>query len=88
LSFPAEPPSGRTAELLPIGDIVICASVVAREARQQRKSLRAHWAHMVIHGALHLQGYDHERPRDAMVMEARERSLLADLGFADPYSIE
>jgi probable rRNA maturation factor len=88
LSFPAEPPLGRTAELLPIGDIVICASVVAREAREQGKPLRAHWAHMVVHGALHLQGYDHEKAHEATVMEARERSLLADLGFPDPYSIE
>lgn len=88
LSFPAEPPAGRTAELLPIGDIVICASVVAREAREQGKPLHAHWAHMVVHGALHLQGYDHEKDRDANAMEARERSLLADLGFPDPYSIE
>ena len=86
-SEPAEAPSG--AELLPYGDVVICASVVAREAREQGKPLAAHWAHMVVHGALHLQGYDHEKSaRDAGIMEARERALLAELGFPDPYSIK
>ena len=88
LSFRAEPPAGRSAELLPIGDVVICAGVVAREAREQGKALSAHWAHMVVHGTLHLQGYDHENAGDAAAMEARERSLLADLGFPDPYSVE
>lgn len=68
-----------------IGDIVVCAPVVAREAREQGKALRAHWAHMVIHGTLHLLGFDHERPADARRMEGRERKLLARLGFADPY---
>jgi len=88
LSFQGEPPGGRSADLLPIGDVVICAAVVAREAREQGKTLTAHWAHLVIHGTLHLQGFDHENPRDATVMEARERSLLSDLGFPDPYSIK
>jgi probable rRNA maturation factor len=89
LSFAAEaasPPGG--AELLPYGDVVICAAVVGREAREQGKPLAAHWAHMVVHGALHLQGYDHENMRDAGIMEARERALLAELGFPDPYSIK
>jgi probable rRNA maturation factor len=67
------------------GDIVICAPVVAREARAQRKALEAHHAHLVIHGALHLRGYDHERPRDAARMESIERRLLARFGFRDPY---
>jgi len=89
LSFPAEPPAlGLGDELLPYGDVVICAAVVVREAREQGKPLAAHWAHMVVHGALHLQGYDHENRRDAGIMEARERALLNDLGFPDPYSIK
>jgi probable rRNA maturation factor len=88
LSFPAEPPATGSAELLPLGDVVICAAIVAREAREQGKPLAAHWAHLVIHGTLHLQGYDHENARDAPVMEARERELLGNLGFPDPYSIK
>jgi probable rRNA maturation factor len=68
------------------GDIVLCAPVVAREARAQRKTLRAHYAHLVIHGMLHLQGYDHERDADAARMEAREIALLRDLGYGDPYA--
>ena len=68
------------------GDIVICAPVVAREAKAQGKALGAHHAHLVIHGALHLLGYDHEAgPRQAAAMEKRERALLAKLGFPDPY---
>jgi probable rRNA maturation factor len=91
LSFPAkggEPPPAAVDELLPFGDVVICAEVVEREAREQGKPLAAHWAHMVVHGTLHLQGYDHEKAREAAVMEARERALLARLGFPDPYSIK
>lgn len=67
------------------GDIVLCVPVIAREAREQGKSLRAHYAHLVIHGVLHLAGIDHQTPRNAARMEARERRLLAALGFADPY---
>ncbi len=66
-------------------DIVLCMPVVAREARLQKKSLRAHLAHLVIHGTLHAQGHDHERERDASRMEKLETALLADLGYADPY---
>jgi probable rRNA maturation factor len=94
LSFPArgaeesEPPAAAGKELLPLGDLVICAAVVAREAREQGKTLASHWAHMVIHGTLHLQGYGHERARAAAAMEARERALLAKLGFPDPYTIK
>jgi probable rRNA maturation factor len=89
LSFSSQAPEAAGArELLPFGDLVICAEVVAREAREQRKALAAHWAHMVVHGALHLQGYDHENERDAGIMEAREAALLAELGFSDPYSIK
>jgi probable rRNA maturation factor len=67
---------------------VICAAVVAREAREQRKALRAHWAHMVVHGALHLLGLDHERgAREAAAMERREKRILARLGFPNPYVV-
>jgi probable rRNA maturation factor len=93
LAFPAEraaraddAPSRAGADLLPLGDLVICAPVVAREAGGQGKALEAHWAHMVIHGALHLIGYDHETEQGAAVMERRERELLAKLGFSDPYA--
>ena len=90
LSFKAEalPAAGQPGEVLPFGDVVICAEVVEREAREQGKPLAAHWAHMVVHGALHLQGFDHETVREATIMEARERALLARLGFPDPYSIK
>jgi probable rRNA maturation factor len=67
------------------GDIVLCAPVIAREARAQGVARRARYAHLAVHGALHLQGYDHERGRDAARMEARERTILARLGFGDPY---
>ena len=67
------------------GDVVICAPIVAREAREQGKALEAHHAHLVVHGLLHLQGYDHERDADAARMEGRERRILARLGFDDPY---
>jgi len=68
------------------GDIVLCAQVVAREAREQRKSLEGHYAHLTVHGALHLSGMDHETVREAKAMEAREIAILAQLGFADPYA--
>jgi probable rRNA maturation factor len=67
------------------GDIVICAPIVAREAREHGKAVAAHHAHLVVHGLLHLQGYDHEGDADAKRMEARERRVLAALGFDDPY---
>jgi probable rRNA maturation factor len=68
------------------GDIVLCAPVLRREAKDQRKTFGDHCAHLVVHGMLHLQGYDHERPRAAQAMEARERSILAALGIGDPYA--
>ncbi len=71
---------------VPEGDIVICAPVVAREARAQGKDTAAHHAHLLVHGLLHLQGFDHEKgEREAARMERRERVILAQLGFADPY---
>jgi probable rRNA maturation factor len=71
---------------LVIADLVLCAPVVDREAREQGIDLQAHYAHLLVHGALHAQGMDHERPRDARVMQARETQVLAALGFADPYA--
>ena len=67
------------------GDIVICAPVTAQEAREQQKELQAHYAHLIIHAALHLQGYDHENTQDATAMEALEVLLLDKLGYPDPY---
>jgi probable rRNA maturation factor len=68
------------------GDIVLCTPVVSLEAQDQGKPLDAHFAHLVVHGMLHLQGYDHERDDEARVMEARETEILAKLGYADPYA--
>lgn len=75
-----------TTDLL-YGDIVICALVVEQEAREQQKDLQAHYAHLAIHAALHLQGYDHENEQDAATMEALETKLLAKLRYADPYNV-
>ncbi|MBW4933873.1 rRNA maturation RNase YbeY [Marinobacter sp. F4206] len=86
LSFPFEAPAGITVPLA--GDLVICAPVVEHEAAEQHKALAAHWAHMVVHGMLHLQGYDHVDDEDAEVMEALEIRLLAQLGFGNPYEAE
>ena len=83
LSFPFEVPDGVELDLL--GDLVICADVVGREAEEQDKTLQAHWAQMVIHGMLHLQGYDHQNDQEAETMESLEVRLLGELGFPDPY---
>jgi probable rRNA maturation factor len=86
LSFPvAQLPAAIHGAARPLGDLVICPQVLRAEAREQRKSLRAHWAHLVVHGALHLIGYDHERDADATRMERREIRVLRRLGFANPY---
>jgi probable rRNA maturation factor len=69
-----------------LGDVVICAPLVIHEAREQRKAVQAHWAHLVVHGVLHLLGFDHERPGPAAQMEALEIEILARLGFPDPYA--
>lgn len=86
LSFPFEAPPGVDTTIL--GDLVICAPVVAREAREQGKAPVAHWAHMVVHGVLHLQGYDHIDDAEAMTMEAEEVAIMGRLGFANPYEDE
>jgi probable rRNA maturation factor len=90
LSFPATPLPARDTRIVedpqPLGDLVICPQVLRHEAREQKKSLRAHWAHLVVHGALHLIGYDHEQSAaDARRMERREVAVLKRLGFANPY---
>jgi len=88
LSFPFEMPEGLPEGAMDplVGDIIICAAVVRREANEQHKPLVAHWAHMVTHGVLHLLGYDHIDDDDAIVMETLEIRALAELGFPDPYS--
>jgi len=90
LSFPAELPEGlpKGVKFPLLGDLVICAPVVAREATEQGKPLRAHYAHLTVHGVLHLLGWDHEDDREAEAMEQLEREILADLGIADPYAGE
>ncbi|HLW73667.1 MAG TPA: rRNA maturation RNase YbeY [Gammaproteobacteria bacterium] len=84
LSFPAELPAG--VPLNALGDLVICAPVVAREAAAQGKAPEAHWAHMVVHGCLHLAGFDHEDDAQAAEMEPLETIILAELGYPDPYA--
>ncbi len=83
LSFPFDPIPG--IEEFFLGDIVICAAVVEREAGSQGKSSQAHWAHMLIHGILHLSGYDHMVDQEADEMEALEVEILSTLGFSNPY---
>lgn len=86
LSFPYESEDFEESPDGPVlGDLAICAPVVAREAVEQGKDPRAHWAHMVVHGVLHLRGRDHENDAEAEIMEAEERQILAGLGFPDPY---
>jgi probable rRNA maturation factor len=85
LSFPADVPDD-LLDIPLLGDLVICVAVVEREAAEQGKALEAHWAHLVIHGCLHLLGYDHIDDDEAEEMEALERELLAELGHPDPYA--
>ena len=87
LSFPAELPEGlpKGVKFPLLGDLVICAPVVAREAKEQRKPLVAHYAHLTVHGALHLLGWDHENEADAICMEQLEREILANMGIEYPY---
>jgi len=86
LSFPFEAPPAVESALL--GDLVICAPVVQHEALEQGKTPEAHWAHMVVHGVLHLLGYDHQDDAHAAEMESLEADILKELGFADPYQLE
>lgn len=85
LSFASELPPEVNIPLL--GDLVICATVVKEEAQQQQKPLLAHWAHMVVHGTLHLLGYDHIQEQEALTMEALETDILTALGYAAPYEL-
>lgn len=89
LSFPADVADGvklpKGVKLPLLGDLVLCAPVIAREAKEQKKPLAAHYAHMTVHGALHLLGWDHQDERDAECMEQLEREILAALGIGDPY---
>ncbi len=84
LSFPADIPEG-LLDIALLGDLVICVPVVEQEAAEQGKTLTAHWAHLVMHGCLHLLGYDHIDDAEAEEMEALERQLLAEIGHPDPY---
>ncbi|MDE1234400.1 rRNA maturation RNase YbeY [Vibrio aestuarianus] len=86
LSFPFEAPPGMEIDLL--GDLVICRQVVEQEAQEQNKPLMAHWAHMVVHGSLHLLGYDHIEDDEAEEMESLETEIMLDMGFEDPYIAE
>ena len=85
LSFPADLPPGLDLDIL--GDIALCAPVALAEAHDQHKSNRQHFAHLLIHGTLHLLGFDHEREDDAETMEQAEREILATFGFPDPYLV-
>jgi len=87
LSFPAELPGGLPAEVREseLGDLLMCAPVVIREATEQHRPADDHWAHLTIHGLLHLLGYDHQQPQEAATMEALETGILAKLGISDPY---
>ena len=85
LSFPFERPAGVELPVRVLGDIVLCAQTVQREARAQGKDVAAHWAHLVVHGVLHLLGMDHEHARQARAMETTEIAVLKELGYPNPY---
>ena len=84
LAFPADLPAALAHPLL--GDIIVCAAIVEREAREQQKSTSAHWAHMMVHATLHLLGYDHQEETEAQAMEAVETDILGQLSFPPPYA--
>lgn len=84
LSFPNDLPPGVPGADL-IGDLVLCVPVIEQEAEEQHKALEAHWAHLFVHGALHLAGFDHIESAEADIMEALEQQILANLGYPDPY---
>lgn len=83
LSFPAELPEG--VDLSILGDVVICAKIISEEAKLQHKNLKSHWAHMLVHGILHLQGYDHQSEDQAKKMESLEIKILKGFGINNPY---
>ena len=89
LSFPMQVSHTLTTEVKlaihPLGDVVLCADVIVQEIDEQHQAPEAHWAHLVVHGLLHLQGYDHQHHKEAVVMEALEVTLLKQLGFKNPY---
>jgi probable rRNA maturation factor len=85
LSFPAAPLPAGAPQPAPLGELILCPKVLRAEARSQDKPLRAHWAHLIVHGSLHLIGYDHEAPAEARRMQRREIAVLRRLGFANPY---
>jgi probable rRNA maturation factor len=85
LSFPGDRDLPLEVPLL--GDLVVCADVVEKEAKHQHKPLKAHWAHMIVHGTLHLLGYDHIKDDQATIMEQKEISILQGLGFSNPYEV-
>lgn len=88
LSFPSKLPKEIVLDLPLLGDVIICVPVIESEAREQGKPVMAHWAHMVVHGTLHLLGYDHETENDAKIMEAKEKIILKSLNFSNPYEEE
>jgi len=83
LSFPFDAPA--EVELNLLGDLIICSDIVRKEAKEQKKEELAHWAHMVVHGTLHLLGYDHLTDEQASIMETKEIKILSQLGYTDPY---
>ena len=85
LSFPSDLPA--ELELPLLGDLIVCAPVVEREAKEQEKTLESHWAHMMVHGTLHLLGYDHIEDSEAEAMESLETQIMAQLGYPDPYQV-
>ena len=90
LAFPVNEPDlpASAEEMPPCGDLVVCAPLVAREAAEQGKAADAHWAHLVVHGMLHLQGYDHAAPAERAEMEGLEIKILGELGYINPYNDE
>ncbi len=87
LSFPFENPPGLQQQLPILGDLVVCAEVIANEAREQGKMLKAHWAHMIVHGSLHLLGYDHINESEALQMESLEIAILNSMAIVNPYEL-
>ena len=88
LAFPANLPANIALEYPLLGDIIVCPSVLLEESLEQHKSLQGHWAHIIIHGILHLLGYDHIKDDDAAIMQELEKKLLSQIGVADPYEVE